>query len=295
MKKTSLLLLVVFCCIYPEACYALNWKNLHEAADKKSLPEAKKTAEDRPSSIDELYILGLVYLNAHKDDQAREAFEKIRRLDPRGQEARWGLAEILRRQGKVKESQEILDGIVSSYPDFAPAYISLAYIKYTLLNFKKALDLAQRVIDRGRGQVDLSNYVRAYLIVGGSKGMLARRGGPIAKVFHGLQVLPTLKKAEKLQPDAAAVLLGLGSFYFLAPPIAGGDKNKAISYLERAIKTDPLLADAYVRLAQVYKVKGFDAKAESFLRKALEIEPQNALALDASSKKCKFACVGMED
>ncbi|MFH0827206.1 MAG: hypothetical protein V1923_04920 [Candidatus Omnitrophota bacterium] len=39
--------------------------------------------------------------------------------------------------------------------------------------------------------------------------------------------MPNLKKAEKMQPDSAGVTFGLGSFYFLAPRIVGGSKQKA--------------------------------------------------------------------
>ena len=37
----------------------------------------------------------------------------------------------------------------------------------------------------------------------------ASNGGPLSKLLNGTQVLPNLKKAEKLQPDSAAVLFGL--------------------------------------------------------------------------------------
>ena len=122
--------------------------------------------------------------------------------------------------------------------------------------------------------MDLSNYTRAYLIIGGSYGMLAKYGGPLSKVFNGTQVLPNLKKAQALQPDSAAVLFGLGSFYFLAPAIAGGNINKALGYLMRAVVVDPLLADAYVRLAQVYRMKGDNANFEKYLNRALQIDPE---------------------
>ena len=98
-------------------------------------------------------------------------------------------------------------------------------------------------------------------------------------------------KPPELQPDDPAVLFGLGSFYLLAPGIVGGNIDKAKSYLERAVSTDPFFADAYVRLAQVYKAKGDSKKFEEYLKRALEIDPQNALARYARSKTCKFICV----
>ena len=291
MKKICLILLSFLFLSQLRPCYGLDWKRIHEEADKKGLADAWYKMEQGFSSPQEAYLTALVLLNQRKDRQAQMIFQDMLNKDPNSKEAKWGLAETLRRQNKLQESERILEGLIQSAPAFSPPYISLAYIKYTKLDFKGTIDLARKVIEQGSDAVDLSNYTRAYLLVAGGKGMLASRGGIFAKIGEGTQVLPNLKKAEKLQPDSPAVLFGLGSFYFLAPGIAGGNINKAKEYLEKAIGLDPLFADAYVRLAQVYRVKGDSQKFEEYLEKALEIDPQNALAKDARNKACKFICV----
>jgi len=296
MKKILFMLLVLFFfSVIPEACFSLGWKDLHEQADKISLKQALLAATIKPGSIEDLYVLGLVYLNLHKDKEAQQAFERIIRFDRQTQEARWGLAEALRRQNKLDESEKILNEVIKDNPEFSPAYISLGYLKYTQAEFKKTVELAAKVMKQGREAVDLSNFTRSYLLFAGAKGMLAQNGGPLAKVINGTAVLPNLKKAEELQPDSAAVLFGLGSFYFLAPFIAGGNRDKALAYLEKAIATDPLFADAYVRLGQVYKMKGDNEKFQYYLDKALQIDPHNALAQDAKQAKCKFICVTLDN
>lgn len=275
--------------------YALDWKSLHEKADKVSLPQALSAVDLNPASIDNLYVLGLAYLNGHKDKEAGEVFDKIISLNPEVNEARWGRAEVLRRQYKIEESEKILDGIIKTNPDFSPAYITLAYVKYTQMDFEKTVWLALKIIKQGRDKVDLSNYTRAYLLLAGAKGMIASRGGPLSKLINGTVVLPNLKKAQMLQPDSQAVLFGLGSFYFLAPGIAGGDIDKAEDYLKKAIEVDPLFADAYVRLAQIYKVKGDSGKYEKYLNRAKEIDPENTLLRDFERKQCKFNCVTVKE
>jgi tetratricopeptide (TPR) repeat protein len=297
LKKITLFLLCCACFFFATSgpAYGLGWKKLHEKADRMSLDNALSAVAKNPDSVDELYVLALVYLNIHKDRQAGDIFQKIISLNPQVIEAKWGRAEVLRRQRRFKESQELLNEVIESVPSFSPAYITLAYIKYMKMDFAKAVRLALTVINQGRENVDLNNYTRAYLIVAGSKGMLASHGGPLAKIFNGMAVLPNLKKAEKLEPDSQAVLFGLGSFYFLAPAIAGGNIEKALYYLERAIQVDPLFADAYVRLAQVYRMKGDKEKYEQYLNKALQIDPQNELAQDAKSKKCAFNCLTVKE
>jgi tetratricopeptide (TPR) repeat protein len=249
----------------------------------------EKIAEN-PASPEARYVEGLVYLNLHMDVEAARAFEAVLRGDPGFFPALWGRAEVLRRQHKLKESQEILNGIIKTHPDFSPAYITLAYSKFTQLDFAQAVVIAQKVTKQGKNNVDLSNYVRSILIVSGSKGMLAHYGGPISKIANGTAVFPLLTTAQRLKPDDPGVLFGLGSVYLLAPGLVGGDVDKAQEYLQKTIKVDPLFVDAYVRLAQFYRYKGDKDKFRFYLDKALKIDPQNELALDVKSGACRYNC-----
>ncbi|RJO64563.1 MAG: hypothetical protein C4540_03645 [Candidatus Omnitrophota bacterium] len=279
-------------CGAPQALYGLQWKALHEQADRINLTEALVSSQGDPGSLGSFYTLGLVYLNLYKTKEAEGVFKKMLQMSPASVEAQWGIAELLRRKHYLKESQVMLKNIIKETPDFSPALITLAYIQYTNKAYSESLVLAEKVLAQGKDVVDTSNYTRALLIVAGSKGMLAHYGGPLAKVSHGLQVLTYLKKAQRLQPDTAGVLFGFGGFYLLAPAIVGGNSNKAVEYLEKTIKTDPFFTDAYVRLAQAYKVKGDKEKYAFYLKKAREIDPQNELAIDIESGKCDFICVG---
>jgi len=288
---------IIFCFIISafDQCYALNWKFLHEYADRISFSKTKVEIDKDLSVIEKLYILGLMHLNKHQDDLAEAAFRSIAGLEPDNMEANWGLAEVLRRKRSLDESEKLIGQVIKKDPQFWPAYITLSYIKYTRQDFQGAVNLATKVVRQGRESMDLSNFTRSYLIIGGAKGMIANRGGPIAKVLNGLQVLPNLKKAVQLQPDSAEVLFGLGSFYFLAPLIAGGHRDKAKQYLERTIEADPLFVDAYVRLAQLHKMQGDLEKSKIYFEEAIKIDPENTLVQDFKSGKCRFACISTEE
>ena len=56
-----------------------------------------------------------------------------------------------------------------------------------------------------------------------------------------------------------------------------------------------MFVDAYVRLAQLYKVRGIKEKYDFYMNKALELDPKNELILDSQSGECKFICVGGKD
>ncbi|MFA5346096.1 MAG: tetratricopeptide repeat protein [Candidatus Omnitrophota bacterium] len=291
MKK-ALCLILFFCFILSGKCLALDWKKLHGKADEQPLTQSLMAIQQATASIEDNYVLGLVYLNQHRDKEAANVFRKILENDPAIFEAKWGIAEVLRRQHKITEAQNMLVEVLKGHPEFYPAVISLAYAKYIQLDFQESARLALKVIEAGREKVDLSNYTRAFCIYAGAKGMIAHYGGPISKLINGTAAKPNLDKAEELQPNSPGVLFGLGSFYLLAPKLVGGDKVKSEEYIRKAIKIDPNFADAYVRLAQIYKIKGYTARFNKYLNKALEIDPGNELALDAKSGVCKYICIG---
>ncbi|MDD4899425.1 MAG: hypothetical protein PHT31_03860 [Candidatus Omnitrophica bacterium] len=288
--KRRWLILISMLLVYFNVGFAAEWKELHEKADTLSLASALENVQRNPDSVDDLYILGLVYLNLHDDKAAESAFAGISGKDPGYYSARWGEAEVMRRFHDIEASKKMLSEIIIAHPDFAPAFISLAYLKYREEDYNGAINLVDKVIDNGREKSDLTNYVRALLIFSGSKGMLAHNGGPLAKIISGTAVFPALKKAQSLKPNEPAVFFGLGSFYLMAPGFAGGNPDKAGEYLQKAVQSDPLFADAYVRLGQYYKIKGDNKKYEECLDRALKIDPLNDLALDIKNNTCKFIC-----
>lgn len=291
MKKIIILslVLILFTC---GDSFALEWRGLHVKADSLNLNDALALVKESHESESSQYVLGLVYLNLHQDSQAEDIFKKIIIEDKNMYWAKWGLAESLRRQHKSDIAEQLLNEVLGIDSKFPPACISLAYIKYMQMDFKGSVKLASRVIDQGRDNVDLSNYVRGLVMYAGAKGMIAHYGGPLSKIVNGLRVKSNLDKAEKLQPNSPGVLFGLGSYYLLAPAIAAGDKNKAELYLKKTIEIDPLFVDAYVRLAQLYNIRKDRNKYNLYMDKALSIDPNNELILDFKSGKCRFVCIG---
>ncbi|MCF7891782.1 MAG: tetratricopeptide repeat protein [Candidatus Omnitrophica bacterium] len=292
MNKVSRVFLFVFIGIITlNLCFGLDWINLHNQADKTNLEQARKDVLQNPDSIPELYTLALTYLNQYNAKEAKKSFEKILNLDPSNLLARWGQIESLRRLHQCSSCIKELENIIKKRPDFAPAYITLAYLYYTDMNFEKTSKLCYKVIKMGKDKVDSPNYLRALGLFAGAKGMIAHYGGPLSKVINGRSVMPYLEKAKKIDPDSPIVYFGLGSYYMLIPPIFGRNLEKSEKYLKKAIKADPKFADVYVRLAQVYRAQGDEDKYNKYISKALDIDPQNKLALDIKTRKCDFICI----
>jgi tetratricopeptide (TPR) repeat protein len=262
---------------------ALDWKALHEKADQGD-PQALLTqAQREPRSLEALYAAGLVCLDLYRVDEAQVFFQRMLSLDSKSVEARWGLVEISRRRHQLGQGESILREITQKAPDYAPACITLAYILFDKEDYDQAIALAQRVLRGGEHRVDRADRVRAYLIIGGAKGMIANQGGPFSKLVQGTQVMGYLKHAQRLDPGSPAVYFGMGSFYALAPGMAGGDKKKGIALLEKAVAVDPNFVDAYARLAQVWFAKGDKEKYRSYLAQAEVLDPQANLVLKAKA------------
>ncbi len=291
MKTLRTILMIVTILAATSAGYALEWVPLHEKADQLMLEQALTEARRDPDSVENLYVLGLVSLNQRQPEQAREAFQRMLEQDQGSIEARWGIAETLRREHNYEMSVPILKTLTDEHPRYAPAYITLAYINYIQTDYEQTIRLTGHVINLGRRNVDTNNYLRAHGLYAAGRGMLAHYGGPIAKAFNGPAVMRHLRIIEKIAPDSPIVTFGMGSYYMLTPKVFGQDLNKAEAYLKETIAADPLFADPYVRLAQIYRARGDMEKYNELIGKALELDPGNELALDIKSRACNFICL----
>lgn len=288
--KTYLLSLIILIGFNLQDSFALNWQKLHDIANDSSLKKALKNIKKEPENVDTLYILAIVYFNNHMDKEAKDVFERISGIQPDCFEANWGLAEYQRRIYAYEEAKSILNDLIKNHPEFSPAYITLSYIKYMETSFEDVIGLMATVINQGLDNVDLLTYVRAHCLYAGAKGMIAYNGGPVSKMLNGPAVFKHLKIAQSLKPDAISVYFGFGCYYLLKTKREGQNLDKAEEFLKKALLLDPLFADGYVRLSQVYNKKGDKEKAELFLNKALKIDPKNILAADMMSNECKFIC-----
>ena len=126
VNPVSFILLSAALIFWGRPACAFDWKQLHERANNTSLADAQAATQKDPGSADNLYLLGLVCLNLHQDEQAKDAFDKILSQDQENYPAQWGRAEVLRREHRSTQAEKILASVMKAHPDFSPAYITLA-------------------------------------------------------------------------------------------------------------------------------------------------------------------------
>jgi tetratricopeptide (TPR) repeat protein len=225
----------------------------------------------------------LKYLKVRKDGLAWIEAEKILSIEPNNLCGLWAKAEILRRLRKFKESEDLLNKVLVQCPDYVPCLISLSYIRYHDNKFDEALEILKEALRQP--DLDRENKALTYMLMGSINARKSSLGGIFAKIAYGMRVKGLFEKANAIAPDLSEVHLGLGSFYLLAPRIAGGDINKAIEELECAVRLTPDFATANARLAQAYKKQGDLEKYNFYLKRAKELDPQNEVLEELKENK----------
>lgn len=215
----------------------------------------------------------LDYLRVRQDDKAWQVAQEILSRDFGNITALWARAELMRRAYDLENSAGLLKHILKENPAHAPSLISLAYIYYYNRDFNQALSLLKQVIDDPKA--GKQNLAMAYMLTGSINAKKSSAGGIFSKLAYGTRVRSYFEKAKQLSADLPEVYLGLGSFYLLAPAIAGGNIDKAIENLEYAVELAPGFATANARLAQAYKKKGNLEKYNYYLARAKELDPEN--------------------
>lgn len=208
-----------------------------------------------------------------KDGESLAILEKILATTPDDFNALWGKAEVFRRQRQFKDSEAILNTLLSRNPCHAPTLISLAYIKYINDDLKGAQKMIQQVLDNTA--VQREDRAMAYMMLGTINSRRSSKGIFLAKIKYGTQIKRFFLEAKKLSPELPEVCMGLGTFYLLAPSVVGGNLNKALNELQLAVKIAPDFATANARLAQAYKKSGDVEKYNFYLRRAEELDPAN--------------------
>ena len=225
---------------------------------------------------------GKKLLQQRKDNDAWTVFAKILINSPNDVDALWGKAEILRRNRKFDEAEEVVKQALAQDPKHLPSLLTLSYIRYSQDRLDDALSLVTTVLQSYQSK---ENEAMAYMLLGTINGRRASKGNIIAKLNYGTQVQCYLLKAKELAPELPEVHLALGTFYLVAPSIVGGNLNKAYEELNAAVTMAPDFATANARLAQYYRRKGDFENYTTYVDKVEELDPDNEVLKELKAQQ----------
>jgi len=226
-----------------------------------------KVAQPEGALINDAFIL----LKCRQNYAALAIFDKVLASEPENLDALWGRAEILRRTRDFKTSEQLLNGVLKKNPGHISSLISLSYIRYKDDKLDEAQQLLNLVLKNKCS--DRENEALAYMMLGTINSRRSAKSWVFNKIRYGTRIKSFFLKAGELAPGLSEVHLGLGTFYLLAPAIAGGDTSKAVEELELAVKIAPTFATANARLAQGYRKKGDLEKYNFYRQRAKEFDP----------------------
>lgn len=192
-----------------------------------------------------------LYENRHLADsyfeQSKEQLEKILLLDQSNEEALWRLAEIyfcLGNQTNTKSEK-------TRYFERGKA------LAETLINFN-----------------DKNPWGHFWFAA--NYGKLCEQKG-IFQALSGIEkVKAELNRVLELDSENCDALYALGALYYQLPRLAGGNKNLAIEYFQKAITANPNFSLPYLDLARHYIQTKKIAEARKLLNQVLAInEPKS--------------------
>lgn len=147
--------------------------------------------------------------------------------------------------------------LVESHPDNAIAHLLLADIYAGNLQFEKAIEENNKVLDLNPELINAKiNVAIIYMAI---------------KAYRKAESI--LKKTLEIEPNNAVIHSNLGTIQENK-----GDRNAAMKYYQKAIELNPELSDAYTRVGYIYCTKANWKAGMNNLEKAIEINPNDAQA-----------------
>ncbi len=175
--------------------------------------------------------------------------------------------EALADTGHFLRLKALVEPQVAANPNDAQAVYWLAHAEGALGNLDAALKWAEQAVALS------PKNARYHALLAASCGRLAQSSGLLKQLQYGRRAKKELDAALELDPHSEGALYGLALFYYAAPSMLGGDKQKAQAAAELLTQLNPVRG--YLTQAKL-AAEGKDAKAEGdFYKKAVAANPQS--------------------
>jgi tetratricopeptide (TPR) repeat protein len=179
--------------------------------------------------------------------------------------------QTLQEAGHWKQLRQVVEPRAAANPKDAQAAYLLSCVKMAFGDVDSALALAERAVALDPGS---STY---HYQLGLANGQKANKSSFFAAMKLGGRYKIEMQKAVDLDPKNLAARWELMEFYFNAPSIAGGDREKARAMADEIMRIDA--ARGHLALAEAAERNKQPAEAEGHYRKAAETDPRNYSAL----------------
>lgn len=264
---------------------------------KDNLTIYTHTLDYAPESIKILNNLGNLYHTKKDFKRSLEFHKKAVEANPREHRTRLNLGITYEDMGDIKEAFRQYELSREFRPDYAQAYLHIGnlYLKsgdvekaavffkiaaqYDEFNIDARNKLGNIYFDKGLYDKAKECYERVLSIdpyIAGAHNNLANA---LSRLGEEDKAIKEYKKAVELEPENAEYIFNLGTEYGKE-----GRYDDAIDALKDAHRLNPRYIPTLLNLGTAYFQKGDTLLAEKEWKKALIIDPQNALASDYLKK-----------
>jgi tetratricopeptide (TPR) repeat protein len=213
-----------------------------------------------PNDLRALFLLGDTYLRMRKLDDASAAFDKVAALDKDYPSLSMRRGELLEASGHLDEALQQFKAAAERAPKDPDLQLRVGAAYVGIGRGEEALKVLKPVYDERQNSAEVNHYLgRAHLLLGG--------------VGHLKEAARLLSKAVDIEPSRAEYHL-----YLAWEATEALDWKLAEVEVEKAIKLDQLLGDAYWQRAVIEEVKGNVDDAIKDTEKALQLHPSRTEA-----------------
>ena len=227
---------------------------LAEGKADEALAEAQEAAKSEPRNAEAHFLLGSIRKAKHDLDAAAAAFSEVLRLNPAATAAQVQLAGIELQRGEFARAAQMAEEAARREPRSLEAQLVLV----RSVNASGELDRAAAVTRRMLDLFPLSGAVHA------EAGLLAIRKGDHAGARAAFGQALSLD-AGLLEP-----LTGLAAL-----DVNEGHRDQARSRVEARLRQAPRDSAVLVLAGTIFASTGDQARAEEFLRRAIDADASN--------------------
>ncbi|ESQ87275.1 hypothetical protein ABAC460_19830 [Asticcacaulis sp. AC460] len=203
---------------------------------------------------------GIAAAQAGQLDAAESSLQRALDLAPGHVEARYNLALILERQGRLADAAEVLTALVAAAPDHVAARIRLGTLHRKNGRLPESLDMIEGALQLAPGHAD-GHFARAMTLVA-----LERKDEAEA----------AYRQAIRLQPNLQMAINNLGIL------LEGrGQPREAMAVYEAAVARDPTQSAPRLNLARLLADSRETRRAIDHYRFLLARDPDNLAVLDS--------------
>ncbi len=214
------------------------------------------------------YLMGLIYDNQGKLEEALGEYEKALEFDPHSSTILISLGKYYLRRGMVDESRQKLRQAVQFDPDNEDAHLLLALICELQEDIEGAAKHYEDVLRLTPQDVDTYHRLIALRLL---LSAIYEEAGKLKEACS------QLKEALRADPDN-----DLAHFYLGANLDKQSRMEEAISELKKAIQLNPKNAEALNYLGYLYADKGINlGKSIQLIKRALELKPDSGYIVDS--------------